>query len=73
MYSPEEPKPACPLNPRDFVDLLDELIKLRIGLSQYTTFDQRNWERCEIIKHQLTDYLLEIDKRPGVYVKGAKE
>jgi len=68
MYPSNEKKP-CPMNARDFVDLLDELCKLR---AQQVVFvcDTRFDEQCEIIKRQLTDYLLDIDKRPGIYVRG---
>jgi len=66
-------EPQSPLNPRDFVELLDELIKKRT-MHPYNPMDAFNRpQEIEILKRQLTDYLLDIDKRPGVYVKGENE
>ncbi len=65
--------PQSPLNPRDFVELLDEFIQLRADMV-IRVFNRNEYEeKCELIKRQLTDYLLDIDKRPGVYVKGENE
>lgn len=56
------------LNNREAVDLIDQLISKRIeqALSKYPYPD----EPIELIKRQLTDYLLATDSRKGVYVKG---
>lgn len=66
-------KPQSPLNPRDFVELLDALIIARTEFPLSKAMTAFNNERIEIVKRQLTDYLLDIDKRPGVYVKGENE
>lgn len=55
-------KPQSPLNPRDFVELIDSLIMLRIMYANNGKDD----ERIKIAKRMLTDYLLDIDKRKEV-------
>lgn len=73
MYPPPENKP-CPLNPRDFVDLLDALVQDRIAQSNMAGCDKLTMqERIEVTKRKMTDYLLDIDKRPGIYVKGENQ
>lgn len=52
-------------NPRDFVEKLDALIKLRSKIQTGAVEEQ-----AELLKRDLTDYLLLNDKRPGIFVKG---
>lgn len=63
------PKPN-PLNPRDFVERLDALIKIRISQQVNPLEHPSLHEQAELLKRDMTDYLLDIDKRPGIYVKG---
>jgi hypothetical protein len=50
---------------REIVDMLDALIVRRIR-QQY---DDRPDEEAEVLKRAITDYLLQTDPRPGIYVK----
>lgn len=57
------------MDAREFVDELDTLIGAMIKAHQEGMDDARE-EQIEVIKRQLTDYLLETDPRKGIYVKG---
>ena len=63
-----EPPKAC--NPRQFVDMLDELIVRRILFHEGAGIDRDAAEEIELLKRHLTDYLLVNDKRGGLYVQG---
>jgi hypothetical protein len=72
MYPTTNPEPnhAAPAG-REMVDLLDALIRERILESQSS--DHKTLKDCafniEMMKRQLTDYLLQTDPRPGIYVQ----
>lgn len=51
------------INARDFVELLDGLIKARSNVNP-------DPEQIEVLKRELTDYLLATDPRKGIYVTG---
>lgn len=83
MYpEPITPRPSQ-MNAREFVDALDRLICLRARAdlleADCTTGDEflnrmKNIEEeCEMVKRQLTDYLLAADGRKGLYAKGPNE
>lgn len=62
--------PASRENPREIVDALDEMIAIRMGrLNGPVTPEaiRSDNEKVELLKRRITDYLLSIDKRPGVY------
>ena len=54
------------INPRDFVELLDKLIKLRVE------FPLSESDDVEMIKRQMTDYLLETSAKKGIYFKDTR-
>lgn len=75
MYPPpkREHNPAC--TPREFVDLLDHLIQKRItelaNPREVPRVDSRQlFEEAEVVKRQLTDYLLVNSKEVGIVVQG---
>lgn len=49
-------------NPREMVDLIDELIKLRVAAPSY-----QNSSDIEQVKRDMTDYLISTDPRKGVF------
>lgn len=59
------------INPRDFIERLDSLIKLRVEASH--CINPTVEEECEILKRELTDYLLETSAQHGIYAKGDKQ
>lgn len=56
-------------NARDFVDKLDALIQLRSAQAVNPLIQPSLNEDCEVIKRNLTDFLLLADKRGGIFVK----
>ena len=53
---------------REIVEVLDQLIMLRIAQLQGNPIDG---DRLEELKRMLTDTFLAIDPRPGIYVHGS--
>lgn len=49
---------------REVVEAIDLLIQMRLLQGRHCP------EEMEIVKRELTDFFLHIDKRPGIYVKG---
>ena len=80
MYpEPINPRPSQ-LNAREFVELVDQLIMLRVAMNmldlsnyQQDRIHSRMEEECEVLKRSLTDYLLAADSRKGLYAKGEHE
>lgn len=64
MWTSDKKERGSHINARDFVELLDELIKAR------STEALPDPERIELLKRELTDYLLATDPRKGIYVTG---
>ena len=78
-YSVTQPK-VSQMNAREFIDLVDKLIELRVTMNmldlsnhQQDRIHCRMDEEAEVVKRQLTDYLLAADRRKGLYAKGEGE
>jgi hypothetical protein len=57
---------------REMVDLIDELICERIAQAHRSAgicWEYKDDEKTELLKRAITDYLLQTDPRPGIYVK----
>ena len=63
------------MNAREFVDLIDGLIKARLlqTFSKDKDYKAEVEEKVECFKRELTDYLLAADGRKGIYAKGEHE
>lgn len=72
MSNIEPNRPASFDNPRDFVGKLCELIELVNPPLHPIMFEQGRQDKIEMIKRELTDYLLAADGRKGVYYKKNK-
>lgn len=67
------PKPSQ-MNAREFVERIDELIRYRLRKEVGPTqFPDAGNEHTELLKRELTDYLLAADARGGLYAKGPHE